>query len=205
MQGDALVPAYYVEVRVRDGLDRRRVSHYAYVVSAADGSLLFRKSQVAHAAYGYRVFAEPQAPYLPFPTSSGRNGFPHPTGTPDGYQGPTVAPNLVTLENLPFSRNDPWLPAGATKTSGNNVEVYADLVAPDLLGPVDPNECALAAPLNGDLHACTNGPNTCFGSSFAPTAPWVRRADWRAARMRSGRLMYRCLPQAQLRRRRQQP
>ena len=158
--GDALVPAYYVEVRVRDGQDRKRVDHYAYVVSAADGSLLFRKSQVAHAAYGYRVFAEPQAPYLPFPTPSGRNGFPHPTGTPNGYQGPTVPPNLVTLENLPFSRNDPWLPPGATKTSGNNVEVYADLVAPELLGPVDPSECTLAAPLNGDLHACTSGPNT---------------------------------------------
>ncbi|MCC7217713.1 MAG: M36 family metallopeptidase [Burkholderiales bacterium] len=156
---DALVPAYYIEVRVRDGQDHRRVDHYAYVVSAADGTLLFRKSQVAHAAYGYRVFAEAQAPYLPLPNPSGRNGFPHPTGTPNGYQGPTVAPNLVTLENLPFSRNDPWLPPGATKTSGNNVEVYADLVAPELLGPVDPNECTLAAPVNGDLHACTSGPN----------------------------------------------
>ena len=157
--GSQLVPAWYVEVRARAGQERRR-EHYAYVVSAVDGSLLFRKSQIAHQSFGYRVFAEPQPPHLPYPTPSGRNGFPHPTGTPNGYQGALVAPNLVTLQNLPFSRNDPWLPAGATRTIGNNVEVYADLQAPELLGPVDPNECSLAAPVAGDLHACTTAPGT---------------------------------------------
>ncbi len=157
--GDDLVPAYYAEVRVRDGNERRHVDYYAYVVSARDGTLLFRRSQVAHAAYGYRVFAESAAPYLPYPGPGGRNGFPHPTGTPDGYQAPLVVPNLVTLENLPFSRNDPWLPPGATKTIGNNVEAYADMFEPELLGPVDPSECDVAVPVTGDLHACTSSPN----------------------------------------------
>ena len=86
------------------------VDYYAYVVSAVDASLLFRNNQIAHAAFSYRVYAEPTPPYLPLPGPGGRGGFPHPTGTPDGYQPPIVAPNLVTLESAPFSRNDPWLP-----------------------------------------------------------------------------------------------
>jgi large repetitive protein len=154
--GAELVPAWYVEVAVRDGQNRRHIDNYAYVVSAVDGSLLFRKSQVAHAAFSYRVFAEPTPPYLPLPGPGGRGGFPHPVGTPNGYQPPFVAPNLVTLENLPFSRNDPWLPPGATRTIGNNAEAYADLVEPEYFGPADANECNLALPVNGDIHACTS-------------------------------------------------
>ena len=139
--GADLVPAWYVEVAVRDGRNRRHVDNYAYVVSAVDGSLLFRRNQAAHAAFSYRVLAEPAPPYLPLPGPGGRGGFPHPTGTPDGYQPPFVAPNLVTLENLPFSRNDPWLAPGATRTIGNNAEAYADLVEPEYFGPADANEC----------------------------------------------------------------
>ena len=78
--GADLVPAWYVEVAVRDGQNRRHVDNYAYVVSAVDGSLLFRRSQVAHAAFSYRVLAEPSPPYLPLPGPGGRGGFPHPTG-----------------------------------------------------------------------------------------------------------------------------
>jgi hypothetical protein len=155
--GGALVAAHYVEVAVRDD-GARGADRYAYVVAADDGRILFRRNQAAHAAFSYRVFAEPAAPWLPYPTPSGRAGFPHPTGTPDGYQPPFVAPNLVTLSNLPFSRDDPWLPANATKTVGNNVEAYADLFAPELLGPVATDECNPAGPLDGDLHACVTGP-----------------------------------------------
>ena len=154
--GADLVPAWYVEVAVRDGQNRRHVDSYAYVVSAVDGSLLFRRSQVAHAAFSYRVLAEPSPPHLPLPGPGGRGGFPHPTGTPNGYQPPFVATNLVTLENLPFSRNDPWLPPGATRTIGNNAEAYADLVEPEYFGPADANECNLALPVNGDIHACAS-------------------------------------------------
>jgi len=155
--GSDLVPAYYLEVAVREGGARRHTDHYAYVVAADDGRVLFRRSQVAHVAYSYRVFAEPTAPFLPYPGPAGRGGFPHPTGVPDGYQPPFVAPNLVTLENFPFSRNDPWLPAGATRTTGNNADAFADLVAPELFGPVAPDECNLALPANGDMRACAVG------------------------------------------------
>jgi hypothetical protein len=38
------------------------------------------------------------------------------------------------LSNYPFSRNDPWLPAGATETNGNNVDAFVNLFSPDGLG-----------------------------------------------------------------------
>ena len=40
-----LVAAYYVEVQVRDGNWPRAVDYYAYAVSAADGTVLFRHNQ----------------------------------------------------------------------------------------------------------------------------------------------------------------
>ena len=69
--GQDLVPAYYLEVAVREHGARPHTDHYAYVVAADDGRLLFRRNQVAHVAYTYRVFAEPTAPYLPFPGPAG--------------------------------------------------------------------------------------------------------------------------------------
>jgi hypothetical protein len=57
---------------------------------------------------------------------------PHPTGIPGTVAKLTYVPSqLVTLGSYPFSRNDPWLPADATTTSGNNVLVYADLGSGD--------------------------------------------------------------------------
>lgn len=156
-----LVPAYYVEVQVRDGRVPFSLDSYAYVVSAVDSTVLFRHNQTADVAFSYRVFAEATGNNLPFPGPNGRNGFPHPTGIADGYQGPFVTPNLITLQNLPFSRNDPWLAPGATTTLGNNVEAFADLVTPDNFGPADPAECNTAvAPTGGDFHACTTSANT---------------------------------------------
>jgi hypothetical protein len=43
----------------------------------------------------------------------------------------------VTLESGEFSKHDPWLPAGATVTTGNNVDAFANLVAPDGFGEGD--------------------------------------------------------------------
>ena len=113
-----LVPAWYIEVQVKDGAWPHGVDYYAYVVSAVDNALLFRHNQTADAAFSYRVYAEPTPPFLPLPGPAGRGAFPHPTGTPDGFQPPFVAPNLVTLESAPFSRNDPWLLPNAVTTVG---------------------------------------------------------------------------------------
>ncbi len=156
----ALLPAYYIEVQMRDAAPARDTDHYAYVVSAADGRILFRHNQTAEVAFSYRVYAEADGANLPWPGPNGRNGYPHPTGTPDGYQGPVVPANVVTLQNAPFSRNDPWLAADATKTIGNNVEAYTDSFTANGFGPAAIDECNVSRPINGDMHACVNGANS---------------------------------------------
>ncbi len=175
--GGKLLPAYYVEVQMRDGGGARDSDYYAYVIGADDLALLFRRNQTSHAAFSYRVFAEAGGGNLPLPNPSGRNGFPHPTGTPDGYRGPFVQPNLVTLQNIPFSRNDPWLPPGATRTIGNNVEAFANLQSPLGFGGATANECNLAIPAIEDLHACTSGPNAFDYIYDLTQPPWPNRAQ----------------------------
>jgi hypothetical protein len=127
---NALVPAYYVEINTGRP-DSTESDYYSYVISGADGSLLMRNNLTAHAEFSYRVFADTTPPYQPWEGPSGNVVTPHPTGNPDGFRPPYRAPELVTLQNAPFSQNDPWLPDGATVTTGNNVDAYADLVAPD--------------------------------------------------------------------------
>ena len=160
-----LVPAYYVEVQVRDALlgaaadgaidvrQRSADDYYAYVVSATDGEVLWRHNLTEDMSY--RVWAETTGNNMPLLGPIGRNGFPNPTATPDGWLPGFVAPNLLTLDNIPFSRNDPWLPPGATITKGNNVEAFANHFSPDNFGPADPGECNLNALIGaGDFHAC---------------------------------------------------
>lgn len=125
-----LMPAWQVESSFQRLGEAGRLA-YGSVLSAADGTLLERQDREVHAAYTYRVWASDVAPFLPDDGPQGLAGTPHPTGLADGYQAPFVDRKLVTLQSLPFSRNDPWLPDGATQTFGNNVHAYADLAAPD--------------------------------------------------------------------------
>ncbi len=155
---DSLLRAYYIELQMRDAESVNGTDYYAYVVDANDGRILFRHNQTSHVAFSYRVYAE--AGGLPLPGPSGRNGFPHPTASPDGYLGPIVPPSLVTLENAPFSKNDPWLPPGATTTVGNNVVAYSDSFILNGFGPAASSECNVLLPVDGDMRACTNGANT---------------------------------------------
>ncbi len=168
-----LVAAYYVEVQVRDGAWPHAVDGYAYVISAADGRVLFRHDQTADAAFTYRVYAETASPYLPLPGPTGRAAVPHPTGTPDGVQPPFTPANLVTLESAPFSRGDPWLAPGALWTEGNNVEAHTNMLAPDGFGPPGTDPCNAAPPVDGDLHACVSAPRTfdwAYDHALAPNA-----------------------------------
>ncbi|MFP2956409.1 myxosortase-dependent M36 family metallopeptidase [Myxococcus sp. 1LA] len=125
-----LVPAYYVEINTGRS-DKANSEYFAYVISATDGQLLMRNDLRAHAEFSYRVFSDTTPPYTPHDGPIGSVGTPHPTGNPDGYQSPYAPANLITLESLPFSQNDPWLPDGATVTTGNNVDAYADLTEPE--------------------------------------------------------------------------
>jgi hypothetical protein len=136
---DELVPAWYVEVIAEEDAA-------SYVVSARDGALLFRHGLMAADTYTYRVWADATGLRAPFDGPQGTATSPHPTGVPDFFAPSFVPPVLVSLQNGPISTNDPWLPPGATQTSGNNVDAYADLAAPDGFSA-------------GDLRGTTTGAN----------------------------------------------
>jgi hypothetical protein len=134
---ESLVPAWHVEVIGQE-------QAYAYVISAADGEVLFRRDLLVSDSFGYRVWADAAHPYIPWDGPQGTAPSPHPTGVPDLYGPAFVAPVLVTLQNGPISTSDPWLPPGAVETAGNNVDAYCDLSAPDGLTAGD-----FRAPLSG--------------------------------------------------------
>jgi len=126
---DGLEPGFYVELDLEVGDTDHDA--YAYVVSAVDGRVLYRKNLVAFDAYTYRVWADSTGIAAPFDGPQGNAGTPHPTGTPNGFNAGLVPQGLVTLQNGPISTNDPWLPMGATETNGNNVFAYADITRPN--------------------------------------------------------------------------
>lgn len=130
-----LLPAYYVELSVgrSDSVDALQ---QAVVVSAVDGALLFQKDLTESDVYTYRVWADASG-FQPWDGPQGTNMTPHPTGLRDASSPTLRASNRVTLANVPFSKNDPWLPPAATSASGNNVVAYADLAAPDGVGAGD--------------------------------------------------------------------
>ncbi len=127
-----LVPAYYLEVNA-GRTDSTGSDLWGYVVGAKTGEILVRQSLSQDAAFKYRVWADSTAPFTP---AGGPQAdyTPHPTGLPDGSSPPFVAPTLITTDGFnaaPGGGSDPWLDAAATQSTGNNVDAYADLSAPD--------------------------------------------------------------------------
>jgi hypothetical protein len=137
-------PAYYMELWV-EGNPSGSGPVFSYVLSANDGRLLFRNNLTARDAFTYRVYADTTAPFRPWDGPTGPVGTPHPTGTPDGYQAPFVAPNDVIVESL-LGPTDPWLPPGALETNGNNTDAYLDIMGVNGFTP-------------GDVRGAANGPN----------------------------------------------
>ncbi len=123
------IPAYYVEMVVQ-GEPAGSGPAFSLVVSAEDGRILFRNDLVAEASYDYRVFADTTTPFRPFDSPQGFAGSPHPTGVPNQFQAANVSTNDVTIESM-LGPTDPWLPAGATTATGNNVEAYLDISGTD--------------------------------------------------------------------------
>ncbi|RKH62369.1 myxosortase-dependent M36 family metallopeptidase [Corallococcus llansteffanensis] len=160
MMAGGLEPAWYVEVNAGP---KASVSndYFGYVISATTGAVLFRNNLTVDATgtpFTYKVWAENVSPYLPDDGPQGTDMTPHPTGNLDGSQGPLNRPaQNITLANSPYSQNDPWLPANATQTQGNNVDAYADLAAPDGYQPG-----------GGDIRPTTTAANT-FGYTFDTT------------------------------------
>jgi large repetitive protein len=193
---DGYVPAYYVETSVMVPSDEilslsgepiLKELGYSYVISAVDGQLLFRNNlsadqkktaraniQPPSAVYTYRVWADPVT-LIPFDTPAGNGVHPKDNALPDGAQYPFVAQNDVSLQNFPFSMNDPWLPVGATDTSGNNVDAFVNLTNPDGYGPI------AAAPYDGtsstgDFRALPTGANAFQHTSVADNNPATAEA-----------------------------
>jgi hypothetical protein len=121
--GDHLEPAYDLD------FDSAQQAFRA-VVSSVDGRLLLFSTQTEHAS-AYRVFADNTAPFTPWPAPNGPSALPLPSGVPDNYDPPYLAPQLVALDNAGLPTNDPWLPASAMLLDGNNARAYADLSPPD--------------------------------------------------------------------------
>ena len=154
---DRIVPAYYLELDVGHH-DTGSSDRFGYVIAADTGALLMRSNLTQDVAFNYKVWTEAAAPYSPLDGPQ-VDFTPHPTGLPDGSSPPFILPNMVSIEGFntnPNAMSDPWLDAGATQTSGNNCDAYADLAMPD------------GFQAGTDLRATTTSANT-FDRTFDPT------------------------------------
>lgn len=146
-----VVPGYYVELSAatRDGA---RQLDYGYVVSAEDGSVLFRKNLTTYETatpYTYRMLADKYGVPYDSPLGNGMEPFKKFDYT-KSVPRKDVASRLITQSaSNKISTQDAWLANGATSTSGNNVKAYLDLASPNGYSPN-----------RGDLMAGTTAANT---------------------------------------------
>lgn len=129
-EGKRLQAAYYVELSI-GGVDETDSAMHSFVVTAHDGEVVYEHNLVANDTFDYKVYAESSGTFAPWAGPHGTMLTPHPTGTIDATIVTAKDQAMVTLQNAPFSKNDPWLAPAATTTLGNNVSAYADLVSPD--------------------------------------------------------------------------
>ncbi|MBI2394651.1 MAG: M36 family metallopeptidase [Deltaproteobacteria bacterium] len=175
--GKRLSAAYYVELQI-GGADETVSQARSFIVDANDGAVLFEHDLVAADGFSYRVYAEASGTLVPWPGPHGSVLVPHPTGVPDATVVTPLPPSLVTLANAPFSKNDPWLPASATTTEGNNVVAYADLVEPDGFGTGDVRP-KLTGPLSFDrAYDPTKNPNADDENIQATATQLFYVANW---------------------------
>jgi len=119
--GRRLIAAWYVELAGHRSKALQPES-CGCLVSAEDGSILAHRSLIREATHSYRVFTD--ATGEPLVDAFG-NTFPHPTATPDGWRPYAPAPmQLIARDHAGISTGDPWLPAGATETLGNNADAF---------------------------------------------------------------------------------
>ena len=127
--GGRFVPGYYMELWLKG------FPAFSYVMDAEDTpDVLYRKNLTSDVAFKYRVHNTGDS--ISRPHDGPAPGTPHKTGKPDGFQAPTVAEKVITIESL--LPGDPWLPPDATTTDGNNCIAYADLNETNAPGPGNP-------------------------------------------------------------------
>ena len=135
---DALVPAWIVEAYMSP-VDSTDTTLHRVIVAARDGRVLEQKNLTVDASFDYRVWADTTGDMRPLdgPTV---DASPHPTGAPGAARPAFAAPSLVSVDGLntnPAGGSDPWLPAGATTSNGNNVDAYTDINSPNGFGGND--------------------------------------------------------------------
>ncbi|MDB4966396.1 MAG: Peptidase, (Fungalysin) family [Myxococcales bacterium] len=134
-----IVPSWYVEIDLAGNrsVESKMVS---FVVHAGQGTLLFQNDLMASDSYKYRVWADNSGPkgLAPLDSPYGNGLTPNAPGAfvAGATAPPYLFPSLVTLQNVPFSQNDPWLPPAATELNGNNAWAYSDVSDPDGYTPM---------------------------------------------------------------------
>ena len=139
---DRYEAAWYVELIVGSEGSTKSAA-YRYVISAGTGAVLVRHDLTAYDGFGYRVYADATGLRTPYDGPQGNGATPFPAGLPvNGYLPAFQPQQLITQVNSPAlsastsaARNDPWLPAGATETNGNNADAYVDLGGADGFTP----------------------------------------------------------------------
>ncbi|HMJ54346.1 MAG TPA: M36 family metallopeptidase [Polyangiaceae bacterium] len=163
--GGTLEAAYFVEflARTEESSDN---DGWRYIVSAKDGSVLERMPITQSDAFNYKVFADAKGQPADGPQT---DYSPHPTNAPLSKPNPLyAAPIMISTEGFnknPAGAVDPWLPATATETNGNNVNAYSDNNTTSEDG---------FTPLSGDVHATVTSDKT-FDRVYDPTKDpqWV--------------------------------
>ena len=143
--GDKLRPAFSAEFYVTTDAGSQA---WRYALAADDGKILERVSLTQYDSFNYKVFANP-VDKRPLDGPIG-DWTPHPTGRADWSYPPFVAPTMIAMEGFnhnPQGAADPWLPANAKDTTGNNAEAYTD-------------RSERNAPQANDFHATLSAPLT---------------------------------------------
>lgn len=155
---NGLEPAYYLELSTVTTAGDPEKADFAYIVSATDGRLLSRSNMALELTtpFTYRVWAD-ETSLLPYDSAFGNDQLSPLPSVPLTLPATPVISNLLTLSCGPISTCDPWLPATATESIGNNVEAYADLKPPNGFSP-------------GDIHATLSSP-TAFDYGYAFSVP----------------------------------
>jgi hypothetical protein len=165
----ALVPAWIVEAYLSP-VDTTETTLHRVIVAARDGRVLEQKNLTVDAAFEYRVWAETTGDKRPFDGPL-VDASPHPTGAPGAPRTGFAASAQVSVDGLntnPSGGSDPWLAAGATTTSGNNVDAYTDINSPNGFG-------------GNDFRASTTSAGV-FGHTYDPAqSPLVSQAQQMAA------------------------
>jgi MYXO-CTERM domain-containing protein len=176
---DRIRPAYYLELDVARQ-DTGSSDRFGYVIAADTGELLMRRNLTQDVAFNYKVWTDAAEPYSPL-DGPHAEFTPHPTGLPDGSYPDFILPNMVSIEGFNTNPNalpDPWLDAGATQTSGNNCDAYADLAEPDGFSGADVRATTTSANTFDRTYDTALGPQSSSDQIMAAVTQLFYSVNW---------------------------